>query len=48
MEDRETVLDSVKSEVQRRLNLDETIAKNTDYAKKIYQPLQPQIFSYKV
>ena len=48
MEDRGKVLDVVKSEVQRRLNLDESVTKNIEHAKKNYQPLHPHIFSYKV
>lgn len=47
MEDRGKVLDVVKSEVQRRLNLDENVTKNIEHAKKNYQPLHPHIFSYK-
>ena len=41
-------MELVKSEVQRRLNLDETITKNAEFAKNNYVPLHPQILSYKV
>lgn len=48
MKDRGKVLELVKSEVQRRLNLDDTITQNTEHAKKNYVPLHPQIYSYRV
>ena len=48
MTDRGKVLEHVKTEVQRRLHLDDMITSNTEYAKKNYTPLYPQIRSYKV
>ncbi|XP_063682725.1 2-oxoglutarate and iron-dependent oxygenase domain-containing protein 2-like [Bolinopsis microptera] len=47
MTDRGKVLEHVKTEVQRRLNLDDMITRNTEYAKKNYTPLYPQIRSFK-